>query len=201
MPAPDKYITIARSGSGEYREKGSRFYGFAEKTTDESQAEEMRSRLRKESHDATHQPFAYRLADGTERSSDDGEPRGTSGPSILTQIQAADLYDVQVVVVRYFGGTKLGKGGLARAFSECTKSTVADAGTRKVQNSGAISIIVSPADANIAKAIAAKYQAEITAISYDINAHIQFSIPMSNLEACRKSLLDRFGSEIFKSNS
>ncbi len=198
MPAPDEFITISKPGRAEYRERGSRFFGFAQPVSSDADAEKMRADLRKEYHDAAHQPFAYRLAGGEERSSDDGEPRGTSGPSILAQIQAASLFNAQVVIVRYFGGTKLGKGGLARAFGECAREALLNAGTKTVLNRGFITVNLSPANANTAKGIANQFQAEISSISYGTNAHIRFAVPVSRIEDCRKALLDRFGPEIFE---
>jgi len=76
-------------------------------------------RLRREHHDATHVVFAWRIGwPPAERSSDAGEPAGTAGPPILAALRGAGLSDVAAVVVRYFGGTKLGRGGLARAYGD-----------------------------------------------------------------------------------
>ena len=156
MTVPDEYLTITKAGQGEYREKGSRFFGFAQPVVSVEEADRIRDDLRKRYHDAAHVPFAYRLVDGTERSSDDGEPRGTSGTSILTQIQTAELYNVQVVVVRYFGGTKLGKGGLARAFSESARLSIENATVVEKQNTGLIPLCVHPDEVNIVKGLKGK---------------------------------------------
>ncbi|TKJ39923.1 hypothetical protein CEE37_09300 [candidate division LCP-89 bacterium B3_LCP] len=201
MPTPDKYLTIARQGHASTRVKGSRFIGFVHAVSTKDEADLRRAELKKERHDATHQPFAFRLANGLERSSDDGEPRGTSGISILKEIQAADLYDVQVVIVRYFGGTKLGKGGLARAFSQCAHLTLEQAGVQTKQNCSNLDLILAVEQVNTAKTIAAKFGAEVASISYDLKARISLSIGMSHYQSCREALLNRFGSSIFSDYS
>ena len=198
MLAPDEYLTIARLGQGELRIKGSRFFGFAKPVNNEKQANQYRARLKRKYHDATHQPFGYRLANGQERSSDDGEPHGTSGSSILSEIKGANLFDVQVIIVRYFGGTKLGKGGLARAFAECSRLTLENAGRKKARNVSVLTLVLPPEKVNLAKAIAAKFDASVMSLSYDIETHLNLSVPQSRLDECRNILLSRFVPEIFK---
>jgi uncharacterized YigZ family protein len=197
MTVPDEYLTITKPGQNEYREKGSRFFGFAQSVASEEEADTIREDLRKQYHDAAHHPFAYRLADGTERSSDDSEPRGTSGPSILTQIQTANLYNVQIVVVRYFGGTKLGKGGLARAFSESARLAIENASLGNKHNTGLISLSLKPDEVNIVKGLIAPFKAEVDSITYDMQVSMQLSVPISQVEACRMALGKRLGSQIF----
>lgn len=99
-------------------------------------------RLRKEFFDAVHHCFAYRLGQhGLDyRMSDDGEPSGTAGKPILFCLQKAQLTDSVVVVVRYFGGIKLGTGGLARAYSEAATDALASCPRRKVVRTRPLSI-------------------------------------------------------------
>jgi len=201
MPAPDQYLTVTGTCRGEYREKGSRFFGFADYVGDEEEANKMRSKLKKEYHDATHQPYAYRLTDGTEKSSDDGEPRGTSGSSILTRIKKADLFNVQIVVVRYFGGTKLGKGGLARAFSECAQQTLQSTEIKKVPRTEYVSIHTLPENVNTIKSISSTYNAHIDSILYDSLVRIRFAIPASRAEPFKKVLQSRYGADIISNES
>lgn len=98
--------------------KGSRFIATAAPAQDEDEVEALLARVRKEFHDARHTCYAWRL--GQERESfrfqDDGEPTGSAGRPILQQIEGRELVDVVVAVTRYFGGTKLGVGGLMRAY-------------------------------------------------------------------------------------
>jgi uncharacterized YigZ family protein len=198
MTVPDEYLTIVKPGQSEYREKGSRFFGFAQSVTSGEEADTIREGLRKQYHDAAHQPFAYRLADRTERFSDNGEPHGTSGSSILAQIQKGGLFNVQVVVVRYFGGTKLGKGGLARAFSDAARLAIENATIVKKQNTGFIPLWLHPDEVTIVKGLIKPFKAEVKSITYDIEVSMHISVPVSELEACMMVLGKRLGMQIFK---
>lgn len=114
----DVFKTIAAPAEGIYKSKGSKFMAFAIGVQDEASIKEQLARIRKKYHDARHHCFAWRL--GPEKTlyriNDDGEPSGTAGKPIYGQILSRDLTDVLVVVVRYFGGTKLGVSGLIRAY-------------------------------------------------------------------------------------
>ena len=134
-PEPDLRRVPAREGHGEVREKASRFLGFAARTTDVAAAEAFLERLRREYHDATHVAFAWKLGlsgSGSVRSSDAGEPSGTAGRPIAAAIASSGLTDVAVAVVRYFGGTKLGTGGLARAYREAADGALAACGSADI---------------------------------------------------------------------
>lgn len=114
----DLYRTIKYPSEGSYKEKGSKFLAFAYPVSSEEEIKQYRAKLRKLHHDARHHCYAWRL--GPEkllyRVNDDGEPSGSAGKPIFGQIQSRDLSDILVVVVRYFGGTLLGVGGLIRAY-------------------------------------------------------------------------------------
>lgn len=198
MPSPDEYLTIARTGRADLRVKGSRFFGFAQPVKSEEGADRQRAQLKRKYHDAAHQPFAYCLANDHERCSDDGEPRGTAGLPILTEIQSAGLYNLQVVVVRYFGGTKLGKGGLARAFSECARTCLENAGRKEAKSVAFLHLVLAPDRVNLAKGIAARFDAKVASLSFDQKAHIQLTVPSSRLDECCQTLLERFGPDIFE---
>jgi uncharacterized YigZ family protein len=114
----DTYLTIAAPSEGLYKEKMSRFLAFAEPCRTTEQAKEIVTRYKKEYFDARHVCWAYMLgAERTDfRSNDDGEPSGTAGKPILGQINSFNLTDLCVIVVRYFGGIKLGTSGLIEAY-------------------------------------------------------------------------------------
>jgi len=115
-----KYITVEKTyGPEEIKEKGSRFISYLYPTATKEEAEAIIQKLRKKYHDATHVCFAYRLGEGEEnyfRYNDDGEPSGTAGIPIYTEIKSKDYFNVLTAVIRYYGGTKLGTGGLVRAY-------------------------------------------------------------------------------------
>jgi uncharacterized YigZ family protein len=119
----DTYQTIAAPSIGEFKEKGSKFIAFAYFVSDEIEIKEKLDLLKKEHFKATHHCYAYRLGtDGKNyRANDDGEPSGTAGRPILGQIDSFGLTNLLIVVVRYYGGTKLGTSGLINAYREAAK--------------------------------------------------------------------------------
>ena len=125
MSAYDVYKSIAAPSRGLFKDNGSRFLAFAYPVETEQEVREIVASLRKEYHDARHHCYAYRLGYKADvwRASDDGEPSGSAARPILGQIVSAGLSDILIVVVRYFGGIKLGIPGLIRAY----KSSSADA--------------------------------------------------------------------------
>lgn len=109
---------------GLYKDRGSKFLSFAEPIGSEEEAKVRIAWYKKKYHDARHVCYAYRLGPNLFRTKDDGEPHGTAGVPILRTIDAAKLDNILVVVVRYFGGTLLGTGGLMVAYREATKSAI-----------------------------------------------------------------------------
>lgn len=132
---PDSYRTLANSATAEPpKTKGSRFIGEAFPVNNADQALSQLDEIRRREHAATHHCWAYRLgAEGEEfRYSDDGEPYGSAGIPILREIEGRGLSDTMVVVTRYYGGTKLGTGGLVRAYSEAARVVLDEAPKRLV---------------------------------------------------------------------
>lgn len=119
MPDPFSYLTPTGALFSELKEQGSRFIAHLAPVSEADEAMAVLQSLRKRYHDATHHCWAYRLgwAEGLlSRSSDDGEPSHTAGEPILRALEDRGVSDAILVVVRYFGGVKLGTGGLARAY-------------------------------------------------------------------------------------
>ena len=129
MLIKDTYASIAGRSDGLFKDNGSRFIAQAYPVESEEEVKEIVGSLKKEYHDARHHCFAYRLGlDGSRwRANDDGEPSGSAGRPILGQIDAAGLSDILVVVIRYFGGIKLGIPGLIRAYKASTADALAQA--------------------------------------------------------------------------
>ena len=123
----DSYLAIAEPAEAIYKERSSKFLTYAYPVDSEEEIKELLDALRKEYYDATHHCYAYRLGAQGEvfRANDDGEPSGTAGKPILGQLLSNDLTDCLVVVVRYFGGTKLGVSGLIQAYKESTAEVIA----------------------------------------------------------------------------
>lgn len=121
----------AKEGAYTYEISRSKFLGFCARVKSDEEAAAFIGALRKKYHDARHVCYAYVLTDSA-RSNDDGEPSGTAGVPILERIKAASLCETIVAVVRYFGGIKLGAGGLLRAYAHTAKETLAAAGRTEV---------------------------------------------------------------------
>lgn len=119
----DVYKTIEAPSEGQYRVLGSRHLGYAYPVYSEEEIKEIIDRLWKENHNATHVCYAWRLGFDKKhyRINDDGEPSGTAGKPIFGQIQSFDLTNILIAVVRYYGGTKLGTGGLIDAYKTTSK--------------------------------------------------------------------------------
>lgn len=160
----NQYTTIEEKINGEIVEKKSKFIANIFPIEDEEDALQKLEEVRKLHRDARHNVFVYRIANGTERASDDGEPGGTAGVPILDILRGMKLQNVLVVVTRYFGGILLGTGGLVRAYSDATKETLKIAKFKE-------------------KVLKIKYKIEIPYTYYDIVLHFcrinQFQIEKS----------------------
>ncbi|HHT44286.1 MAG TPA: YigZ family protein [Fastidiosipila sp.] len=126
----EQFKTLKQCGETTYIDRKSRFIAYARPFETVDEAEDYLSFLRREYSDASHVVFAYRfsLPEMYSRFSDDGEPKGTAGPPLLDILTGDDLFQCGVFVVRYFGGTLLGTGGLVRAYGRAASDAVANAG-------------------------------------------------------------------------
>ena len=123
----DSYLTIAAEAEAIYKEKSSKFLAYAYPVRTEEEIRELLEVLYKRYYDATHHCYAWRLGPHGEtfRANDDGEPSGTAGKPILGQLLSNSLTNCLIVVVRYFGGTKLGVSGLIQAYKESAAEVIA----------------------------------------------------------------------------
>ena len=129
------YKTVLENASDEFVEKRSRFIGYCKPVKTEQEAIDFINEKRSEHWNATHNVYAYSLREGNiKRYSDDGEPSGTAGMPVLDVIVINEIFDVVVVVTRYFGGVLLGTGGLVRAYSHGSKIAVEAAKPVIMQN-------------------------------------------------------------------
>ena len=138
----DVYYTIKDSGSSQYKEKMSRFLSFAIPVKNAEEAKIEIKRLQNEYHDSRHVCWAYMI--GPDRLewqlNDNGEPSGTAGKPILGQINSVNVTDVLVVVVRYFGGIKLGTSGLIAAYREAARLALEEAGIKEMRKKTRLSV-------------------------------------------------------------
>ena len=135
--ASDEYKTINGTSEGTYSEKRSKFRAFAHHVESEDEIKALLQEYKKKYYDARHVCYAYVLGPDrkTFRANDDGEPSSTAGKPILGQINSAELTDIFVAVVRYYGGVNLGTGGLIVAYRTATMEALANAEivTREVE--------------------------------------------------------------------
>ena len=124
--ASDSYLSIKEPAKAEFTEQRSRFIAFAWPVTGVDQVKPLLDGIQKEYYDARHICYAYMIgAQRTEwRANDNGEPSGTAGKPILGQINSAELSDILIAVVRYFGGVKLGTSGLIQAYRFAAQSVI-----------------------------------------------------------------------------
>jgi uncharacterized YigZ family protein len=122
----DSYLTLKSDSEGIYKEKGSRFLAFAYPVKSEEETKEKLAHLRKKYYDARHHCYAYMLGKNQDqyRVNDDGEPNHSAGDPILGQIRSNGITDVLIVVIRYFGGTKLGVSGLINAYKSAATAAI-----------------------------------------------------------------------------
>lgn len=186
----DTYKAPVAAGEAIYTEKRSKFYAFALPVQTEEDVKNLLAEYRKKYYDARHACYAYALeADGSvTRANDDGEPSGTAGRPILGQIRSADITQVLVIVIRYFGGVKLGTGGLCVAYKTAAADAIANATIEEKIITDTFRIEVPYSDADTAMRFIREEGAEITQRDYTATTTLlQVSIRRRDLD----KLVDR----------
>ena len=190
----DYYYTIEKKERSEIKIKGSRFIASACPVINKQESMDFLDVVRREFYDATHNCFAYRLGqDGLEfRAADDGEPNGTAGKPILFAIQKFGVTDIIVVVTRFFGGTKLGVGGLARAYRDSAADVLQLCKKKSIYKTITVKIFTTYEDISIVKKLVGE-----TALSFKEDYHdaveILAEIPESKVHIFTQTITDRTG--------
>ncbi|MDR1585123.1 MAG: YigZ family protein [Prevotellaceae bacterium] len=174
----DTYKTISAISEGLYKEKGSRFIAFAIPVKSVDEIRDIVKDYRKRYYDARHVCYAYMLGAGREnfRSNDDGEPSGTAGRPILGQINSAQLTNVLVIVVRYFGGILLGTGGLLTAYKEAAANAIQQAGIIEKTVDCVLTVEFEYPLMNAVMQIIKEMDAQITKQHVEYNCMLEISI-------------------------
>ncbi|MBI3258048.1 MAG: YigZ family protein [Ignavibacteriae bacterium] len=154
----DVYYTITVQNRAEIKVKGSRFIATAVPVHSKEQAMTILEQIRAEFYDATHNCYTYRLGLGglDFRTADDGEPSGTAGKPMLFMLQKYDVSDILLIVTRYFGGVKLGIGGLARAYSDATQEVLKLCEKVAVHRTTTVRVFCTYEDVTLVKSIVEK---------------------------------------------
>ena len=187
----DTYKTIS-SASEEvlYKEKNSKFFGYAFPVSNEEEIKEYLDRLRKEHFSARHWCYAYQI--GTEkiqyRANDDGEPNNSAGMPIYGQIQSFEVTNVLVVVVRYFGGVKLGVGGLISAYKTAAQMALENSEIVEQTINKFFTISFEYVHLNKVMRIIKEKNLQIVSQKMEMDCEIQISIRKKNIQ----NLLDTF---------
>jgi uncharacterized YigZ family protein len=188
----DMILSVGHRGESTLKVLGSRFLAFAIPVDSEDEARKEIAALEKEYADATHCCFAYRVERGgapVERSSDAGEPAGSAGAPILQVIKGRGLENLVVVVVRYFGGTKLGIGGLARAYREAAKSALDAGEVRQREPARRLRVVLPLALVGEARSQLARLGGEVVSEAYALEvAELCVTLSESRADELRRSL-------------
>lgn len=193
-----QYTTVSLPGESLYREKGSRFIGWALPVKSEAEAKERLRAYRDGHPDAVHVCYAYLLRKdkGEGRSSDDGEPSGTAGKPILNQILSSGLEDVLVAVIRYYGGIKLGTGGLIQAYKTAAKDALAAAETLNVEVREPLTLVFPFSLEGKVTSLIKKYRMEIGERHFTEHCRLTVHVPLSVLAQAKEELEALHGLEL-----
>lgn len=172
--------------------RGSRFFASLERADDPGQAMAFVELLREEFPDATHHCFAWRCGPGGEqvRHSDDGEPNGTAGRPILQEIEGRGLTNVVAVVTRYYGGTKLGTGGLVRAYGEAAAAALDKAGIQEEPVVEVLELRHGYDDTGAVKGVLTAFDAKILSADYGTEVELRIAVPVEHADAVKIALRD-----------
>jgi len=186
----DSFLSVSGESRGIYREKASKFIAVALPVSSEEEVKASLEELRKSYHDANHHCYAYRLGleNQAYRMNDDGEPSGSAGKPIYGQILSTGLSDVLVVVVRYFGGTKLGIPGLIHAYRVAAREALDQAEIIEKIIRVHLKIIFEYPMMNEIMRILKEEGVKIVSQSSAINCEIDFQVRRSNLDKVRTRL-------------
>ena len=186
----DTYLTIEKKSETLYKDKGSKFLTFAFPVQNDQQIKEALTQLKKEHPSANHHCYAYRLgADKLNfRANDDGEPSNTAGKPILGQIQSNDLTNILIVVVRYFGGTLLGVGGLIQAYKNSAAEVLKESKTIEKFIEFHYTIQFPFEQLNDVMKLLKQLDCKISAQQFDTDCEISFSVRKANSEQCELKL-------------
>jgi len=191
---PDAYAILAASSSAEIKIKGSRFLALAFPVSNEEEAVAIRTRLEDDHKGASHYCWALRLGSPEqllERNSDAGEPAGSAGPPMARALQSSGLSDLLLVVIRWFGGTKLGVGGLIRAYGEAAALSLSEAQRgERMQNRCLTGILPFEFEGDL-RALLSRYEGRIQRLDYrEEGFQVELELPDSLADKLKENVRD-----------
>ena len=181
-----EFKSIKTSIETRLKAKGSLFIAKAEPVKNISEADEFLKSVKKEFYDATHHCSAYKIYPDEVKYSDDGEPSGTAGIRILNAIDHFELFNIIVVVIRYFGGTKLGVGPLGKAYYQSAYSALENSSTKIIKEYVIGKVIYNYDETSLAHKILNDFNAVIIQNSFDEKPVIEFYLESEKADEMRK---------------
>lgn len=194
----EPFITIAKNTSFEMVIKKSRFICSIGRADTEEAAQDFIAQVQTANRKANHNCFAYMIGDKdqVQRESDNGEPSGTAGVPILESLQLAKLHNVVAVVTRYFGGIKLGAGGLIRAYSNVTTNAIHQAGLVQRVLQTAVDITVSYAQHDKLLYFLKEQQVEVANEAYGVDVTVTIFVDQAACDDLIDQLTNRFNDQL-----
>ena len=192
----DSYRTLDEKAQAKILRKKSRFIGLCYQISSTEEVASLLEQSRRAYHDASHRCYAYRIFSKDTPiaySSDAGEPAGSAGLPILQQIQKHDLYNVLVIVVRYFGGTKLGIGGLIHAYGDATSAALATAKIITKKQEIKLSVHFPPEISSRVMGLIHRHPVRVEDVTYEEEARVLVALPVSCVERFTRELTEASG--------
>ena len=194
----EPYLTIAKNTTYEQTIKKSRFICSIARVSSEEEAQQFITSIQAANKKATHNCFAYMIGDNDriQRESDNGEPSGTAGIPILESLKLAKIHNVVAVVTRYFGGIKLGAGGLIRAYSNTTTEAIHQAGLVQRIKQAILKITVTYALHDPLLYYLKENNLEVAGEEYGVNVETSIYVNATDLEDVKEKLINRFNDQL-----
>lgn len=194
----EPYLTIAKNTTYEQTIKKSRFICSIARVSSEEEAQQFITSIQAANKKATHNCFAYMIGDNDriQRESDNGEPSGTAGIPILESLKLAKIHNVVAVVTRYFGGIKLGAGGLIRAYSNTTTKAIHQAGLVQRIKQAILKITVTYALHDPLLYYLKENNLEVAGEEYGVNVETSIYVNETDLEDVKEKLINRFNDQL-----
>ena len=190
MDAVKPYLVPAGEGEDVYIEKKSRFISHVFRITTAQEAVELLAAWRKKYWDASTIAYAYILRDGSMRFSDDGEPQGTAGMPTLDMFRKEEVFDALCITVRYFGGIKLGAGGLTRAFGKSAKQALDAAGIAVMEPHVRVALTCPYNLMELLRNRFPTYEAAEKNVEYGADVTFDLFLPLERFESFRADIVD-----------
>jgi uncharacterized YigZ family protein len=195
----DQFLQLKERCRSEEKIKGSRFIASAAPVENEQEAQTFIEEIKREFHDATHNCYAWKIGLGRKqryRYNDGGEPSGTAGQPILRSINSRNASNICVVVSRYFGGTKLGTGGLMRAYGRVAYELLKSGESEKKYLSDTVIFSVDFDFANVAHGVINSFSAELKDSHYGEKVTFKVEVRASRLSAFKSKIIEATNGQV-----